>query len=381
MPNLDDELARLGTTLRTLAAERSAEIKLRPVEDGRRSSPWLAVAATAVVVLAVATPLYFLRKPEPAVPQTTTSSTSIRPTSTTIADPEHPLGVTLAEPVRSGTLVIASSDSVRDGQDELVLDLPETDLVTGDGQGGLLVEKEGRIWWLRPDGSVPTLVAEGSATPEDLEHQTVELHAGLVLDGERHAVFVRNRHSGDSVYPQVIIANLDQGTERVFIEPTVGEGAVTRVSIGGDLVAASIATDGGQAVLLKRLDATDDDAGDTLTADDLGTDFLGAAILTPNGSTLVYLDSSPAPGEEGEEATDLVWINQATREEVRRIALTVAQDWNGYRWAWLDADDERVAAARLEPMPWGYGYGSALIFGPGDKSGGLPVPGRVIFIR
>lgn len=381
MPTLDNELARLGSSLRTLAAGRSEEIRLRPVEERRRFSSWLAVAAAVVVILAVATPLLLQRRPDPALPPSSTSSSS-RPTSTTIAEPKHPLGFVLEAAVPPGTILIASSEAVLDETDVVVLELPGTDLVTGDGGDGLLVQKEGRIWWLRPDGSAPILVAEGSETPEDPEHSTVELHAGLVIDDARHAVFVRNRHSGDSVNPQVILANLDQGTEQIFLEPSVGEGAVTRVSISGDLVAVTIVSDGGQAVILKPLDATDGDAGESLSAADLGTDFLGAAILTPDASTLVYLDSSPAPGEEGEEATDLVWIDLATREEMRREAMPVAQDWNGWRWAWLDADDERVMAADLQPLPWGYGYGTALIFGPGNQQFGIPgVGGRFTIIR
>lgn len=321
----------------------------------------------------------------PASSTTVATSTSTSATSTTVAptttapQAENPLGVVLEAPVPVGTLVIAGTDSVRNGLDELVLDMPMAELVTGDGRGGLLAEQEGRIWWLRPDGSIPSLVAEGAGTPEDPEHATVELHAGLLVAGEGHVVFVRNRHSGDSTYPQVVISNLDQGTERVLLEPAVGEGRVTRVSVGGDLVAVSIVTDGGQAVILQGLD--DDEPAETMTEADLGTDFLGAAVLTPDGSTLIYLDSSPAPGEGGEEATDLVWIDLSTRGEMRRETLPVDQDWNGYRWAWLDADAEWVAVADLLPMVGGFEYGTGIVIGPENEKLGMPVPGRVSIVR
>lgn len=326
---------------------------------GRRTwvrSGIVAFAGAAVVVLLVGAALLALRPGDPT--ETVPPATGSTPPPTTVVETTEPpttagpvetTTVTTAAPsfslppLERGTVVVAQSSSIgfaAEAIDDVSVLVSNAERAVGDGDGGLFIEVDNTIAWVRPDIPVVSLF---SAT--DVAGDEVWLEDSAVIDGQLHVVVVASGGVEEQRYEEVWIYSPSTTTLTPVYRTGAYEGGIRRASLQNGIVAVTRHAEGFSWFEFVDLNGQAADVSNPRPDDAEFPVFVDQGVLSPDGTTMVYVEGdSPAPPEDGNWRVDLIAWDLATGSEIRRTEVELG-NWYVDR---IDFDGTSVVIGRAQ---------------------------------
>jgi hypothetical protein len=351
MSNVDTE-ARLG--------EIARQKKVRPA--------LAAFAGAAAVVLIVGAAWLALRPVgttdtlPPATVVTTTPPTSAATTTTEATTTTSP--ATALPNLSSGTVVLAVPDLAPTGprgvsETTMVFEDGTVGVrgerVVGDGSGGLFVQTDGTIQWWRQDGTRCTLVVS-TFSGDNVE---LRLEDVTVVDGDTNVLFVATGGQEVQRYEEVWRYDVATATPTMLYHTGAYEREITRASLENNVLVLTQAAEG--FTWFEFFDAD----GNPIELNNPKPDganlpvFVDQGVLSPGGTTLVYLQSTtPSPAEDNTWDLDIVAWNLADGRPTPLDSVGLL-DWFPGR---MDYDGTRVVLGRIQYGSDGTTSGTALWF-------------------
>jgi hypothetical protein len=228
--------------------------------------------------------------------------------------------------VASGTVVIADPEGVATGVDGIFI--IDADIAIGDGDGGLVVQRAETVLWIAADGTERTLLDE-ARFPADLGPARLWLHdVTLVEGGSKAVVVVGYGQEYPDIFEEIWLVDLESGTTESVYEMVAVESHITRVSAVPGTMVVSVSFEGG--TYFEYLDTE----GQTVVLNapyDGGVpggvaDFpiaIDQGVLSPDGTTLAYLEIDRTQPREFEWMVELVIWDLVDGTEQWRVELTL----------------------------------------------------------
>lgn len=304
-------------------------------------------------------------------PTTTTRDAATTSTSTTLGVPV----AFLADPLPTGAALIASEHGIvittQDGT--TVMNITPVDVVAGDGDGGLLFQQRGSIWWLEVGASAPRFVVTDATAPTEAPFgATVGLKSGALINGEPHALYVMTQRFDPEigVVPVVVVHDLKRGTEEVFFTDQAGEGGAGDAWYGGGVLSAWYGFEGFSYFLFEDLEA-----GRTVPnprPHESNPKFprrqVGPSVISADGSLFLYLESPDFLNGTAEDEIDLIVFDMTSGREERRLSLLTGDFYYGR----IDFDGRSVLLSRFVLLrEGGLDWLPVLKIGDLDQDGGI----------
>ena len=271
------------------------------------------------------------QEPTPTLTTSTTETTSSTSTTATASitsttSLDDVPDVSLTETVPAGAMLIVTDDGIVIVTEAgtTLLDIVPLDIVTGDGDGGILFQQpaRGTIWWLPAGAAKPQPVVTSDATEPGSAALKVILGSGALIDGRPHVLYVAlESFEEGSRQPDVIVQDLTTGTEQAFFTDEGGEGGAGSVWYGGGVLTAGYAWEGFTYFRFEDLE------GSRTIPNPRSRDFtsdswqVGPSVLSPDGTRFLYLASPDHQRGSVDDDIDLVVFDMILGQEEQRQPL------------------------------------------------------------
>jgi len=270
-----------------------------------------------------------------------------------------------------GTVVVANPEQVTAVSGGIIyLFADGVDVAVADGNGGLIVQRGAEIYRVEPgapdDGEVA--LVDAAALAEDLGPVTLRLEDIAVVDGTTQVLVIVAGGEEENRYEEVWLVDPENGATESVYRTGAYEGGIARASLAGNMLVVTRTAEG--FTWFEFFDA----GGAPIDVSNPKPDgaefpvFVDQGVVSPNGDTLVYLESdSPARPEDGNRRVDLVVWDLANGAEDRRMEIELG-DWLNGR---LDYDGTGIVLGRIQWTGESWAAGSALHIASVDADAGI----------
>jgi len=299
-------------------------------ESRRLPRASLAFLGGAAVVLVAGAIVFLLRPGGQSVPPVaeTASTSSTASTSTTSASTTTEVGATSLPDLLPGMVLVANpsldSDVVTSGPATVGV---AADRAVSDGKGGFFVQRGNTVSWVHANASAESLLS--------LEDLGAIDPTGLRLEGATRNTFGTTNSlvliiaggEGEQRYEEVWFYDVDARSSRKGVYHTGAyEGSISRASVERGVLVVTRRAEGFTWFEFYTAAGRPLDVKNPKSMDETLPVYVDQGVLSPDGTTLVFLESNFAASVDGGWPMDLVVWNLADGTKTRRVSFDLG-DW------------------------------------------------------
>jgi len=271
---------------------------------------------------------------EPATEQvgdpTTTSGGAANPTTLATTAP----GTNALPTFSAGTVLIADPGARTSSTDGVVVVDAETAI--SDGASGLVIQRDGVILRVDPDGSETTILDPTSLTGE-YGPTTLRLEDVTTVDGTvtKAVVVARYGEEYPDVFEEIWLVDLGGAEAEPIYQLVAVESTITRVSAAAGTVIASVSFEGGTEFIYlttagQAIDLPGPYADTPIGAPEF-PELIAEAVLSPSARNFAYIEVPDIQTyQDGYLMANLVIWDADTGNEVQRIEIELTDGaWPG----------------------------------------------------
>ncbi len=315
--------------------ERLEQITKRPTWVRPAFAAFAGAAAVALIVGAAILAFRPGSETDPVPPATGGPTTVTAPTTQAPTVPG----------LSAGTVLLAEFGATPAASDGLVVVDGWT--VTGDGMGGLLIDRGDTITRVAVDGN-ETVLLDAEGLREQPGRTALRLEDVASVNGAMKAVVViAYGEEYPDIFQEILLVDVESGATESVYQMVAVEANITRVSVAAGRMVVSIAFKGG--TYFEYLDTAGQpiDVVGPFYEEPLGVaavpTVIDQGVLSPDGSTFVYLEIDYSTIQEGSVPIDIVSWNLDAGAETGRVEVELV---DGARPGRMDFDGVGIVLER-----------------------------------